>query len=158
MMCLSQTSGYAVRALSCLESDPARPRLIRELAVQTGIPKPYLAKIMHQLTACGLVVARRGYQGGVSLARPAAKVTLLEVVRAVEGEHWIAPCILGLEGCDANHLCVTHQMWSRVRAQVERKLSRTTLAQVVRAAAPRRPARCAPVPRPAAQPRPKTGA
>ena len=131
MMCLSQTSGYAVRALSCLDPAALRPRLIRDVALEAGIPKPYLAKIINQLTARGLVIARRGYHGGVLLARPPEAVTLLEVVEAVEGPQWISPCILGMDDCDASRLCATHDLWMKIREQIEEKLRTTTLAEVI---------------------------
>jgi len=129
MMCLSQTTGYAMRALSCLQSARTQPRLVRDVAAETGIPRPYLAKVMGQLAESGLVNARRGQHGGVTLARPAGQITLLEVVEAVEGKQWISPCILGLETCDKPGFCPAHEVWKRVRVQIEQKLRNTKLSQ-----------------------------
>jgi DNA-binding IscR family transcriptional regulator len=47
MLALSQTTGYAILALSCLEDNQSRPRLIRDIAERTGLRKPYLAKIFN---------------------------------------------------------------------------------------------------------------
>ena len=131
MMCLSQTTGYAMRALSCLQSARTQPRLVRDVAAETGIPRPYLAKVIGQLAESGLVEARRGQHGGVTLTRPAGQITLLEVVEAVEGKQWISPCILGLETCDEPGFCPAHEVWKRVRVQLEQKLRNTKLSQFI---------------------------
>ena len=91
MICLSHTTGYALRALACLENIDRRPSFIRDVAESTGVPRPYLARIINRLSHKGIVSAKRGYHGGVTLTRPAREVTLLEVVEAIEGEEWIGP-------------------------------------------------------------------
>lgn len=132
MMCLSQTTGYAIRALGCLGEGSCPPHLIRSVAECTGVPKAYLAKVFNKLAASGLIVAKRGYRGGIRLARPADRITLLEIVKAVEGEHWIGPCLLGIDECAANELCPTVAVWKQVSDQIETVLRTTTLAVVIR--------------------------
>jgi DNA-binding IscR family transcriptional regulator len=61
---------------------------------------------------------------------------LLQVVEAVEGPDWIAPCLLGLNDCAAHNNCPTHIVWQRVVKQLKAVMSRTTLADVM--ASPRR--------------------
>nr|WP_245980329.1 Rrf2 family transcriptional regulator [Gryllotalpicola protaetiae] len=56
------------------------------------LPEPYLAKVLKQLTAAGILSSTAGVGGGYRLARPAAKITALEVVRAVNGEAAIFHC------------------------------------------------------------------
>lgn len=73
MLCLSQTTGYAVRALVCLDEQGGHANLIRDIAKCAGIPKPYLARIINDLAHEGLVTAKRGYRGGVALAPPPGK-------------------------------------------------------------------------------------
>ena len=130
MMCLSQTTGYAVRALVCLNEQGGRACLTRDIAKSAGIPKPYLARIVNDLTHKELVTAKRGCRGGVALARPAAKISLLQVVEAVEGPDWIAPCLLGLNDCAAHILCPSHVAWQRISKQLKALLGRTTVADV----------------------------
>lgn len=131
-MHLSKTAGYAIHALSCIESVGCQPRFIRDIAECTGIHKPYLAKIVNQLAHRGLVNAKRGYRGGITLARPPEEVTLLQIVEAVEGDHWISSCMFGLQTCPANHECPAHAAWQRIREQIEALLRDTTLADVIR--------------------------
>jgi Rrf2 family transcriptional regulator, iron-sulfur cluster assembly transcription factor len=136
MLCLSQTTGYAVRALICLDERGGRTNLIRDIAKCAGIPKPYLARIINDLAHEGLVAAKRGYRGGIALARPAGEISLLQVVEAIEGPDWIAPCLLGLNDCADHKLCPTHVVWQRISKQLKAVMGRTTLADVM--ASPKR--------------------
>jgi Rrf2 family protein len=101
--------------------------LIRDIAKCAGIPKPYLARIINKLTHRGLVVARRGYSGGIALARPAEQISLLQIVEAVEGPNWISPCLLNMEGCGHPQACPTHKVWQRVSLQLRAALKKATL-------------------------------
>ena len=74
MLPAPQTTGYAVRALRCLQEPGGHPVLVEETAGDTGIPV-YLSKLIHKLAKQGLVVAR-GHHGGVVLARPSTEITL----------------------------------------------------------------------------------
>jgi Rrf2 family protein len=131
MMCLSQTAGYAIHALGYLADHSHGLCLIRDIAKKTQIPKPYLAKIINQLAREGLVSAKRGYRGGIFLARPPAEISLLQVVEAIEGKGWIGECMLGLDDCHAQHVCPTHDIWRRIREEVADALRRSTLSDVI---------------------------
>lgn len=131
MMCLSQTTGYAIRALGCLGDDTCHPHLIRDVARCSGVSKPYLAKVFNKLSNSGLVTAKRGYRGGIALARPAHEIALLEIVKAVEGEKWIGPCLLGIEECAASQRCPTSDLWKRISLEIETALKTTTLADMI---------------------------
>jgi Rrf2 family protein len=131
MLCLSQTSGYAIKALGCLNDPSQQSRMIADIAQHAAIPKPYLAKILSSLARRGLVKAKRGYRGGVSLARTADRITLLEIVEAVEGKHWLPNCLLGLAECSSRRTCPTHGFWERIRREITEVLQTTTLVDVI---------------------------
>ncbi|MHC4128187.1 MAG: RrF2 family transcriptional regulator [Planctomycetota bacterium] len=130
MLSLSQTTGYAILALSCLVEDEDRWVLSKDIAAATHIPGPYLSRVLHALGRSGLIRAKRGYRGGFALTRPASRISLLDVVEAVEGRQWRAPCLLGLTDCAQIRGCPTHAFWKRELARIERELRRTTLARV----------------------------
>jgi len=140
MLSLSQTTGYAIKALACLPERGAAPRQVADVARCTGIPRAYLAKIIHRLARRGLVAARRGQRGGIALARLAAEISLLHIVEAVEGPDWLGHCLLGLDECRDQQECPTHDFWRDFCAQLRAKLAATSLASVI-AAFPDR-ARC----------------
>lgn len=131
MLSLSQTTGYAIRALACLPEARDAPRLIAEVAHCTGIPRAYLAKIVNRLVREGLVSARRGHRGGITLARPAERISLLNIVEAVEGPHWLGHCLLGLEECRDQRECPTHEFWMETCQRIREKLAATSLASVI---------------------------
>jgi Rrf2 family iron-sulfur cluster assembly transcriptional regulator len=133
MMCLTQTTGYAIRALGCLGLEGCRPHLIRDVATCSGVNKPYLAKIFNKLSTSGLITSKRGYRGGITLTRPASEISLLEIVKAVEGEQWIGPCLLGMSECASGVKCPTSAQWKQISRQIETVLETTTLADVVSA-------------------------
>jgi Rrf2 family protein len=131
MLSLSVTTGYAIKALMCLESGDCVLRHISDLAQCSGVPRPYLAKIINALSQHGLVSTKRGYHGGIALARAARDISLLEIVEAVEGNQWLGECLLGMDTCDIFTICPTHDFWARIRREITEELRTTTLASVI---------------------------
>ena len=85
-MRISAKADYAVRAavtLAALEGDA--PVKAERLAAAQDIPLNFLENILHQLKSSGLVTSHRGPDGGFRLARPAAAITLADVIRAIDG-------------------------------------------------------------------------
>lgn len=130
MLCLSQTSGYAIRALCCLDRCGGRWVRAWQIAACTGIPKAYLSKTLHALGRCGLIATKRGYQGGFQLARPAGRIRVLDIVEAVEGAAWQPRCLLGMADCSDRRSCPTHEFWKVQRERIRAELARLTLAAV----------------------------
>jgi Rrf2 family transcriptional regulator, iron-sulfur cluster assembly transcription factor len=132
MMNISKTAGYAIHAMSCIGNSRIPMPFVRDIAAKTGLQKPYLAKIINQLARDGLVVAKRGYRGGIALARPPGDIFLLEIVKAVDGEAWAVACLFGLEKCPAQGRCPAHERWNEIREEVAAILRQTTLADVMK--------------------------
>jgi Rrf2 family transcriptional regulator, iron-sulfur cluster assembly transcription factor len=130
MLPLSQTTGYAVRALQCLQEPGGHPVLVEEVAEYTGIPRSYLSKLIHKLAKKGLVVARRGHHGGVVLARPSSEITLEDLSDAIDGVAWRNRCLLGLLGCTDASPCVLHDFWQETMKQILVRLRSVTLADL----------------------------
>lgn len=104
----SQTTEYALRAMSWLALSPDALVPTAQLAAKTKVPPHYLAKVLQQLAAADLIKGRRGVRGGYKLTRAASQINLLEVVRSVAEINRITSCPLGLE----NHtgmLCPLHR-------------------------------------------------
>ncbi|MBX3407578.1 MAG: Rrf2 family transcriptional regulator [Phycisphaeraceae bacterium] len=104
----SQTTEYALRAMSWLALSPTQLVPTNQLAERTKVPPHYLAKVLQQLAAADLIVGRRGVRGGYKLTRPAADISLLTVVRAVATVERITTCPLGLDNHGPN-LCPLHR-------------------------------------------------
>ena len=133
MMGFSKTLGYAIKALSCLERSRQEQTTIaeREIAEETGIPKAYLAKIIHHLALHGIVATKRGPTGGVSFTRSARHISILEIVEAIEGEEWFNGCMLGMDDCSASEFCPFSDFWAEIYRTIEKKLRETSLAEII---------------------------
>ena len=131
MLSLSVTTGYAIKALMCLESSDCVPRHISDIARCTNVPRAYLAKILNTLSQQGLVQTKRGYRGGISLGRSAEDISLLPIVEAVEGGQWLGDCLLSIEECGGHTICPTRDFWARIREEITEELRKTTLAALI---------------------------
>ena len=97
-MRLSHLADYAVVLMTAAARRPAGARLsATELAGETGVPLPTAQKLMGQLASCSLLTSVRGAGGGFALARPAAEISLADIVEAVEGPIAMTVCS-GSEG------------------------------------------------------------
>ena len=132
MNALSHTTGYAIVALSFVGCSDKPWVQAHEIAQRTGIPKPYLSKILHELGHAGVIHTKRGAGGGVALSRPAGSVTLWEVAQAVEPIEAEPRCFLGMAACSEENPCPMHPFWTEMRKQTHQQLAQTTLAQVAK--------------------------
>ena len=92
-MRLTHLADYAVVIMTAAARREAGARLsASELAQETGVPLPTTQKLMGRLAAEGLLTSARGAAGGFALARPAEKITLADIVEAVEGPIALTMC------------------------------------------------------------------
>jgi len=101
---------------------------VREVSRATSIPETFLAKIFQKLASKGLVRSRRGFRGGFRLARPARRITLREVVEALEGPIRFHTCLDHLRN---RGRCHVRQVFGRVQREVAGVLEQTTLADLL---------------------------
>lgn len=80
----SQTVEYALRAMVQLAVDSSGQATTKDIASEAKVPGAYLAKVMQSMRKSGLIHTRRGVGGGITLAKPANKISLLDVIDAVE--------------------------------------------------------------------------
>lgn len=131
MFALSQTTGYAIKALTCIAGDCAVSQ-IRDIADCTAVPVSYLAKVIHRLGKAGILESKRGNKGGVWLIRKPKDISLLEISEAVDGEDQFTACLLGMESCSDARACPTHTFWKIARNEIRTQLETTSLADVVK--------------------------
>ena len=79
--------------LYLVDAHPEAQRVsVRGLAELQGVPAEYVAKLFTKLEKAGLVVASEGAGGGFRLARPAAAITVLDVIAAIDGSKTLFEC------------------------------------------------------------------
>src|SRR5262249_40548125 len=126
----SQTVEYALRAVVHLAFEAPTARTTEQIAAATRVAKACRAKVFQSLGRAGIVHAQRGVGGGMTLARPAHELTVLEVVNAVEPIRRIRVCPLGL-AAHGVRLCPLHKRMDQALALVEDAFRQTTLAEIV---------------------------
>ncbi len=85
-MKLSRSTGYAVLAVGYIAQRQGQGVVLsQDIAEAYDIPLEYLLKILQQLVRANILRSKRGPRGGFSLARPTAKITMLEIIEAVDG-------------------------------------------------------------------------
>ena len=134
---ISRTSEYAIRALAYLGAQGGREwKLSREIAMELGMPSPFLGKVLQTMAAVGIVESQRGRGGGFRLLRPAREVTLYEIVGPIDHLGDRRLCVLGQKLCGDDHACPLHDAWKKSRETFLAALRKTTLADVERARFP----------------------
>jgi Rrf2 family protein len=147
-MKVSTRGDYASRALlsMALHAGDLGPQSVRDIALRTGLPQPYLEQILLVLKGAGLVRSKRGVGGGYVLARSPEQVTLAEIVSAVDGPIQAGDFGLPHENgaCDHEGQCVLLAVWHEVSEHMRAHLRSYTLADMMdraqgRPVAPRAP-------------------
>ncbi|GAB5351974.1 SUF system Fe-S cluster assembly regulator [Qipengyuania sp. 483] len=129
-MRLSNLADYAVVTMSQAARHCGGARVsASELAAETGLPVPTVQKLVSKLTAAGLLRSVRGAGGGLQLARPAAAITLADIVEAVEGPIALTACIDGGE-CTVDHDCRVKPHWPMVNKALRGALANISLVQL----------------------------
>ncbi len=130
MFALSQTTGYAIKALTCIAGG-CEIKQIRDISQCTGVAAPYLSKVILRLGKAGILASKRGNNGGVWLARKPEEITICQISEAVDGGDQFNSCLLGLDSCSDERACPTHTFWKVARAKIRKHLEETTLADVL---------------------------
>ncbi|MBV9664046.1 MAG: Rrf2 family transcriptional regulator [Actinobacteria bacterium] len=136
-MRISAKADYAVRAAVELAAAPPGPMKGDRIAHEQGIPIKFLENILSQLNRSGIVNSQRGADGGYWLARPANKITVAEVIRAVDGPlanvRGLRPEAVSYDGTAKG----LQEVWVAVRANLRAVLEKVTLADIAAGALPR---------------------
>lgn len=136
-MQITRQADYAVRAMIYLsELGPERRAATSQIAQDKQIPPSFLAKIVSQLSVAGLLQTSRGARGGVSLAKSPEKISLLEVVEAIDGPILLNECVADASACTFGDSCPMKPVWCDAQAELVTRLSSTNFAQFVNTSMP----------------------
>ncbi len=132
MLEITRQADYALRAAAEVARLPYGDRApTAAIATRQQIPLPFLAKIVSQLVVRGILEATRGASGGVSLARPAETITMLEIVEAIDGPIMINRCTRDPSVCELSVACPFCEIFTEAQEQIVSRLGGTTLADIV---------------------------
>jgi FeS assembly SUF system regulator len=101
------------------------------LAEETGVPLPTVQKLVSRLSAAGLIESSRGTGGGFRLSRPAAAISLADIIEAVEGPIAMTACVEdGRHDCAIETSCRVKPHWNVVNGAVRGALAGVSLASL----------------------------
>lgn len=136
MLRVTKLTDYATVVLTVLAARPEAVLSAAELAEHAGLEVPTVSKLLKPLAQAGLVVGFRGVHGGYRLARPAADISLVEIVEAMEGPLAMTECSLDHGDCGISHQCGVRANWRRINDVVADALRGISLAEMLGDAPP----------------------
>ena len=133
-MNISTRGRYGLRALLEIAVQPQKkPVTIRDISQRQQMSVTYLEQILHRLKKAGLVRSIRGAKGGYVLARKRDKITVTQIINALDGPISISHCDLPNmreKSCIGPSACVSRILWKKLEDLIERALSGVTLADL----------------------------
>jgi FeS assembly SUF system regulator len=130
MLRLSKLTDYGTVVMAHIAREPDRIHAAAELAAAIGVAVPTVSKILKMLTWGSLLQSVRGPKGGYTLSRPAADISIAEVIDAMEGPIGVTECgaISGL--CAREGSCTVRANWQRINRVIRDALVQMTLADL----------------------------
>ncbi len=132
-MPIAWRTDYAIRiAYELTRLGPDARCSIAVLSESADVPYDFARQIANKLARSGLLVSRRGSQGGFALARAADEISLLDVFVAMDEKPTMSLCTYDEHACRRTDDCPVHNgVWKRIDAMIERELATMTLADCV---------------------------
>ena len=114
---LSKTAEYALRAMVyvALQAAAGKKTGIKEVARELELPLHFIGKILQDLVRKGIIASVKGPNGGFYLSRAASDITIMDVVRVIDGVEAFKRCGLGLKHCSDTHPCPLHHEFKKYR-------------------------------------------
>ncbi|WP_328831957.1 SUF system Fe-S cluster assembly regulator [Thermaurantiacus tibetensis] len=129
MLRLSNFADYGVVIMTAAARAEGALVAASQVSGLTAIPVPTVAKLMNHLARAGLLVSHRGVAGGFALARPAAEISLADIVEAIDGPIALTHCCTdNRESCELLSHCAVRLHWEPVNRAVRDALSKVSLA------------------------------
>lgn len=104
---------------------------LQDIAEQHDVSSKYLAKIIVPLKQAGLVASKEGKDGGYHITRPADRISLKDIVEAVDGPLQLVRCMHPDVQCPAERGCKTRPVWDGIRQDVYTILEHKTLHELL---------------------------
>ncbi len=138
MLKLSKKADYGLIAMKHLAmKGQSASSSATEIAEAYGIPPQLMAKVLQKLARRGLLISRHGSTGGYSLARPAAEMTALEVINAVDGPLHITSCVTTHGDCYQTSRCTVREPLQKVNDSILQVLGTIRISELAAEGTPR---------------------
>jgi FeS assembly SUF system regulator len=132
MLKLGKLADYGTMVVTVLAAEPDRLHSAQDLAARTHVSAPTVSKLLKQLTKGGVVESLRGAHGGYKLARPAADITVADVIAAIDGPFALTECSVHKGDCAVESTCGVRGNWRLISTAIHQALKSVTLADMAR--------------------------
>jgi len=131
MLRISKLTDYGIVLLAHFaREEPGATRNAREMAEETTLPFPVVSKMLKTLAGAELLESHRGAKGGYCLARSPAKLSVAEIIQALEGPIAVMECTVGPGHCEQESNCQISEPWQRINRAIQETLERVTLDEL----------------------------
>lgn len=131
MIKLSRLADYAVVLLSQMGGDTKAVHNALDLAERTGLPVPTVSKILATLARAGVLISVRGAKGGYRLATAAERITVADIIAAIDGPIALTQCVDTAGSCNVETLCPTRAGWHKINDAILGALTNVSLADLM---------------------------
>jgi len=129
----SKACEYAIRAFLCLAGEREEINLTaRDVCRKARIPEAYTRKVFQSLVRGKYLGAVPGNGGGYRLLRKPDKVSILEIIQAVDGKDTFEHCIMGASRCSCRRPCLLHSTWETSKKSLLEELEARHLGDLVK--------------------------
>ena len=99
----------------------------RDIALHTHLTVPTVSKILKRLTSAGLLTSVRGVAGGYRLRRPAAEISVAQIIFALEEHRGFTECSVQPNDCSLQRVCTIQGNWRLISHAIETALDSVSL-------------------------------
>ena len=134
MLRLTKKADYSLIALkhfALLQRQTGQAVSAKDVADTCGIPLPVLSKLLQKLGRAGFLVSEYGTNGGYRMTRAPRLISILEVIRAIDGPVVLANCFTEPEGCDRAGRCTVRRPLRRIHEAILRLLSEVSIEDML---------------------------
>jgi len=131
MLRVSKLTDYATVVMTCLAAAGDGVMSAQALAERARLEVPTVSKLLKQLAQAGLVASSRGINGGYRLARTPERITIADIVTAMEGPIGMTECSAHAGLCGHEPHCGVRVNWQRINHAIAGALASVTLADML---------------------------
>jgi Rrf2 family protein len=130
MLQIRRETDYAIRCIYYLAGKDNRVIMADEISREMKMPRSFIAKILQKLSRAGVVASTVGVKGGFSLSRSPQRISLYDVIVAIEGPIALNRCTVDEASCSLSKTCKIHPIWMNVRRELERVLKESNFQEI----------------------------
>lgn len=132
MKLITRNTDYAMRALCYIAAQKKQAVTVTEMVAASGIPRPFLRKIVQTLSSEGILRSCKGQGGGFSLRKRPEDVRLTDLIRVFQGTIQLNECIFKKKVCPRRKTCALKQEIDGIERDALTRLHRVSIASLIR--------------------------